>query len=217
MPNWFAKTREMAAIDRYFSLQDAGSEPALVDRYLGALARLGAPDRYFDRSDALDNTGWDPAEIEASLHGHFVGEWIHRLYPTSPEQYANIGGRNWPQVGSQRIVDRIRYGTTIAFHKALGRDNLERAGVQDPVYIDDLFKSEVDIGVDIDRVLPLAMSWNCVAPTGDDYFEADALRGPTVVELAIATPRPYGHGSVMPLVEEYELGLREPPQIGASS
>jgi hypothetical protein len=57
------------------------------------------------------------------------------------------------------------------------------------------------------------MSWNCVAPTGDDYFEVDALRGPTVVELAIATSRPYGRGAVMPLVEEYELGVREVPQV----
>jgi hypothetical protein len=61
------------------------------------------------------------------------------------------------------------------------------------------------------------MSWNCVAATGEDYFEVDALRGPTVVELAIATPRPYGHGSVMPLVEEYEWEVRQPPSIDTAS
>ena len=31
------------------------------------------------------------------------------------------------------------------------------------------------------------MYWNCVAPAGENYFEVDALRGPTVVEFAIAT------------------------------
>jgi hypothetical protein len=215
MPRWFAKTQEMAAIDQYFSVQDAGSEAALRDRYIQALTRLGASS-YFDRSDALDKTGWDPSAARASLDSHFVGDWIHQLYPTDPATYANVGGRYWPQVGSQRVVNRIRFGTILGFHKALGRDTLVSAGAASD-YIDLLFESEFDRAIAVDGVLPLAMSWNCVAPTGDDYFEVDALRGPTVVELAIATPRPYGTGAVMPLVEQYELGLREPLDITSLS
>ena len=51
------------------------------------------------------------------------------------------------------------------------------------------------------------MSWNCVAPDTDNFFEVDALRGPSVVEFAIATPRPRGHASVIDLAEEAEAGL----------
>ena len=207
MPKWFAKTREMAAVDLYFSEQDAGSEEALIGRYLRALRRL--QDDYLDnRSDALENTEPDPNVVAASIGGHFVGDWVHQLYRDQP----NLGGRFWPQVASHKVVAHLRWGTMIAFHKALGRDNLVSRGVGEN-YIHDLFQSEEHIGVGIDGVLPLAMSWNCVAATGEDYFEVDALRGPTVVELAIATPRPYGHGAVMPLVEEYEWGLREAPEI----
>jgi hypothetical protein len=211
MPKWFAKTREMAAIDLYFSVQGAGSEADLVARYLKALTRLGS--NYVDnRSDALENTGWDVSAVGASIGGHFVGDWIHQLYPADP----HLGGRFWPQVASQKVVEHLRWGTMIAFHKALGRDNLLSRGVGSD-YIAILFESEFHIDVEVDGVVPLAMSWNCVAATGEDYFEVDALRGPTVVELAIATPRPYGHGSVMPLVEEYEWEVRQPPSIDTAS
>jgi hypothetical protein len=210
MPRWFAKTREMAAVDLYFSVQDAGSEEELIGRYLRALKRLRADFFLDNRSDALENAGSDLTGVAASIGGHFVGDWIHKRYPDSPD----LGGRFWPQVASQKVVDYLRWGTMIAFHKALGRDNLERRGVDDE-YIEALFESERHIDVEVNGVLPLAMSWNCVAATGEDYFEVDALRGPTVVELAIATPRPYGHGAVMPLVEEYEWNLRQAPVIDA--
>jgi hypothetical protein len=215
MPKWFAKTREMAAVDLYFSLQDAGSEADLVARYLQALTRLRS-NFVENRSAALENTGWDVSAVGASIGGHFVGDWIHQLYPTDPAQHAHVGGRFWPQVASQTVVEHIRWGSMIAFHKALGRDNLSSRGVGND-YIDILFESEFHIGVNVDGVLPLAMSWNCVAATGEDYFEVDALRGPTVVELAIATPRPYGHGSVMSLVEEYEWEVRQPPPMDTQS
>jgi hypothetical protein len=35
------------------------------------------------------------------------------------------------------------------------------------------------------------------APAGSDYFEVAALRGPSIVEFAIATPKPYGHSWMM--------------------
>ncbi len=61
--------------------------------------------------------------------------------------------------------------------------------------------------VDMDGVRSLAMSWNCVAPAGSDYFQVAALRGPSVVEFAIATPKPYGNSPMMRaaigIIDEY--------------
>ena len=46
-----------------------------------------------------------------------------------------------------------------------------------------------------------------MAPAGDDFFEVDALRGPTVVEFAIATPRPYGHCTMTGMADDLRAGL----------
>jgi hypothetical protein len=55
------------------------------------------------------------------------------------------------------------------------------------------------------------MSWVCVAPAGDDYFEVEVevevVRGPTVVEFAVGTPRPMGHASITTPVESPESSL----------
>ena len=62
-------------------------------------------------------------------------------------------------------------------------------------------------GIDIDDgIRGIALSWNCVAAAGENYFEAEALRGPTVVEFAIATPRPLGHSTINALAEEIGAG-----------
>jgi hypothetical protein len=212
MPNWFAKTKEMVASDLYFSLRSAKDEQDLAERYRQALVRL--QDRvYYSRSDALSNTttkNWKPADAQHALEGHFRGDWIHPLYgkvPGDPTKYADVGGRFWPQVPSWKVAGRVRLGTRIAIQKALGITELRQLGY-DQGYIDAMYEAELENGVDIDGVRPLATSWNCVAPPGDTYFEVDALRGPTVVEFAIATPRPMGHAVVHGLVEEFELGLR---------
>ncbi len=64
-------------------------------------------------------------------------------------------------------------------------------------YRERLWKAEVDNEIEVDDgIRGIVMSWNCVAPAGENYFEVDALRGPTVVEFAIATPRPFGHSTV---------------------
>ena len=71
-----------------------------------------------------------------------------------------------------------------------------------------LWKPERENGIDFDDgVRGIAMSWNCVAPAGENFFEVEALRGPSVVEFAIATPRPLGHGSVMGIAEDAQAGL----------
>jgi hypothetical protein len=199
MPHWFAKTPEMVTCDAHFSLASAGDEVALIGRYKTALQRLQTSD-YYTHSDALQTGGWSAPAVSASLGGHFRGDWIHTNYPDP--RFAGIGGRFWPQVPSTTVVDRIRYGTIIAIQKALGRAQL--GATVSISYADQIFAPELADGVEVDGVRPLATSWVCIAPTGEDYFEVDSLRGPSVVEFAIATPRPYGHGHMMNVVEALE-------------
>ena len=209
MPNWFAKTKEMAAFDRYFSLIDV-DEQGLRERYLRALDRVRA-NKYFDQSDALDDV-WAgrptrDRDLKMSLDGHFRGDWVHHLYPNDPGRYGGIGGRFWPQVPSTDVLDRLQAGTIFAIHKALGDSELDSLGLPQD-YRDRLWTAERENEIPIDDgIRPVAMSWNCVAPAGDDFFEVDALRGPSVVEFAIATPRPFGHGSVMHIADDFREGL----------
>ena len=206
MPDWFAKTPEMIASDKYFSLADAQSEGVLIDRYRGALQALDVdPTTYARQSQALDRE-WgstQPRRIKRALDHHFLGDWIHYLYYTDPARYGDVGGAFWPQVPSWKVVELVREGTRLGIHKALGDSELRALG--DPMvtekYLRDLWRPEVENGVDIEGVRPLATSWNCVAPTGDPYFEVAALRGPSVVEFAMATPKPYGHSSMMHVVQ----------------
>jgi hypothetical protein len=211
MPNWFAKTKEMAAFDRYFSLIDV-DEKGLLGRYLAALERLtGSRTGYYTASDAL-NTEWAAKpnlkqELAGSLDAHFRGDWIHHQFPQDPARFGDRGGRFWPQVPSTRVLEMLRVGTIFAIHKAMGDTELANLGLSD-VYRHRLWKAERDNGIAIDDgVRPVAMSWNCVAPAGENYFEVDALRGPSIVEFAIATPRPFGHGSVMGVAEDVEADL----------
>jgi hypothetical protein len=209
MPHWFAKTKEMAAFDRYFSTTDV-DEKGLLDRYLQALGRMGTS-QFFGRSDALDNE-WrarpnNSLLLRMSLDEHFRGDWIHHLYPTDPTTYGSIGGRFWPQVPSQDVIDRLRAGVVFAIHKAMGDTELVNLGLTQD-YRDRLWKAERDNGIEIDDgIRGIALSWNCVAPAGDDFFEVDALRGPTVVEFALATPRPFGHATVMGMADDLRAGL----------
>jgi len=209
MPNWFAKTKEMAAFDRYFSVRDV-DENGLRDRYLRALDRVRA-NKYYDQSDALDNE-WAgrptlDRDLKMSLDGHFRGDWVHHLYPTDPDTYGKIGGSFWPQVPTFDVLDRLQAGILFAMHKALGDVELAALG-RSQEYRDRLWKAERENEIPIDDgIRPVAMSWNCVAPAGENFFEVDALRGPTVVEFAIATPRPYGHATIMHMADDLRAGL----------
>ena len=191
MPDWFAKTREMVAMDHYFSLVGAKSKPELVKRYKAALARLtGDPQTYAKASDAM-KAKLSPQQVQFSLSSHFAPDWIHPLYHTNPVQYGDLGGLFWPTIPSRTVVGEIRDGVELAIHKALGDKELQKLGFTKE-YRDAIFAEERGNGVDCDGVLPLATSWNCVAPTGSDFFDVAAVRGPAVVEFAIATPQPYG-------------------------
>jgi hypothetical protein len=210
MPNWFAKTKEMAAFDRYFSLLDV-DEKGLLERYWQALERLNTrAGDYYNGSDALQHE-WRAKpnlqrEMAGSLDAHFRGDWIHLNYGRNPKAN-DIGGRFWPQVPSSRVVELVRLGTIMAIHKAMGDTELANLGLSEEYrYRLWTAERENDINFD-DGVRGIAMSWNCVAPAGDNFFEVEALRGPSVVEFAIATPRPFGHGSVMGIAEDAEAGL----------
>jgi hypothetical protein len=208
MPNWFAKTKEMAAFDRYFSTRDV-DEKALLERYLAALRRMQGDD-YYSRADALEHEWQGLAnpglQLRMSLDEHFRGDWIHHQYPDDPAAFADQGGRFWPQVASQDVIDRLRAGVVFAIHKAMGETELVNLGLAQE-YRERLWKAERENGIDTDDgIRGIALTWNCVAPAGEDYFEVDALRGPTVVEFAIATPRPFGHSSVMAMADDLRTG-----------
>jgi len=145
--------------------------------------------------------------LRVALDEHFRGDWIHHLFPDDPEQYGSVGGRFWPQVPSQDVIDRLRAGVVFAIHKAMGDTELANLGLSED-YRFRLWKQERENGISFDDgVRGIALSWNCVAPAGENFFEVEALRGPSVVEFAIATPRPFGHGSVMGIAEDAEAGL----------
>ena len=186
------KTSEMAAFDRYFSMIDI-DEQGLRDRYVRALDRLQGT-KYFDQSDALDNE-WAARDdkdtaLEMSLDQHFRGDWVHHLYPTDPGVYGAQGGRFWPQVPSDDILNRLQAGTVSAIHKALGDSELASLGLAADDR-DDLWAAERENSIPIDDgIRAVALSWTRAAPAGENLFEVDALRGPSVVELIIVTPSP---------------------------
>jgi hypothetical protein len=204
MPDWFAKTKEMVASDLYFSLGDAGSEEELIRRYHQALGRLTAtpPDEAPRDSEALQRVWQNPARVKASMGGHFVGDWIYYRYYDDTALFANKGGAYWPIVPSSIVVERIREGTKVAIHKALGEAELDNVPGLTKGYRKKLWEQETETGVQINGVRPLATSWNCVAPAGSDFFEVAALRGPTIVELAIGTPRPYDRSPLMDIIQK---------------
>jgi hypothetical protein len=203
MPDWFAKTPEMHAADQYFSLADVnGDESRLIGRYQTALARLiSNPNDYANDSAALD-TEWSAHDVDNSLHYHFQGDWIDPRYYGNPGQFAGAFGAYW-SVTSQTVMDKIRGGITVAIHKALGTTAINSLPInlQPTQSISLLFGPEIANNINIDRVLELVTSWVCVAPQGSDYFEVAALRGHTVVEFSIGTPKPFGHSSITGIVD----------------
>jgi hypothetical protein len=196
MPEWFAKTAEMAASDVWFSEKNAGGKAQLGERYLQALQALdAAPRAFFAQSVALDaavtrgDGPLDQNRADHALNVHFRGDWIHERYDPGTAATARLGGRFWPTIPSEQVVDVLSMGTRMALLKGLGETNLLNMGMNQDT-IETLFKLERDAGINTFGIRPMATSWNCVAPPGSGFFEAAALRGPSVVELAIATPRP---------------------------
>jgi hypothetical protein len=208
MPQWLAKTPEMYAFDQYFSLGTGPTAEAdLEARYLQALGSLQVDTFWQAGSIRSLNTEWkSAAKVERSIDGHFVGDWINENYPR-----ARSGGSYWPQVPSKHVIHQLRAGVTVAIRMALGKPSLKRVrhqfGIPKP-YLSELFQVADANGISTSGVLPLVMTWVCVAPAGENFFEVDAVRGPTVVEFAVATPRPMGHSSVLPLVDRLQASFR---------
>jgi hypothetical protein len=207
MPEWFAKTAEMCASDLYFSDEGTNGDRMLLgQRYLAALRRLQDPDpdhQYFGQSDAMNEAVGNQklrltsTKVHDALNSHFRGDWIHANYSPAVPVTDPPGGRYWPEIPSQRVVDVLNAGTKMAILKALGETNLRNMlpeetsqGTTIEERIAELFQPERELGITTTGIRPLATSWNCVAPPGAIFFSALALRGPSIVELAIATPRP---------------------------
>ena len=122
---------------------------------------------------------------------HFKGDWINAQYPTDTS-----GGAFWPHIPSETVLYWVKVGTMTAIHKAVGKQNLlamYAAVSQIASYADSLYESYDQDDVDNDSVVPLSTSWLCVGPTDSTFFEADAVRGPSIVEFVIATPKPLGN------------------------
>jgi hypothetical protein len=185
MPEWFAKTPEMCASDLYFSRACTEEERiALGRKYLLALQTLqDNPTSFFGGSKALDAS----PDFDATRKDH--RDWISERYDPNDPSTFHLGGRYWPGIPSIAVIDVIEKGTRMAIMKALGETNLVNMQVHTDTIVE-LFRHEEENNVNRDGILPIATSWNCVAPPGSTFFEAAALRGPTIVELAIATPRP---------------------------
>jgi hypothetical protein len=178
MPYWLAKTPEMIAMDKWFS---AG--PELANRYNAAITSINTSKqahRLPTRSDALDSKLPGGA---AGAFSHFGKDWLNPNNPSS-------GGSYWPHVPTFMIIEWVQNGVLNAAHKGLGWTELANRGERP----DDIFESEMHDGLmvesELDGHLPLVTTWVCTSPPGTGTIEVDAVRGPTVVELIIATPQP---------------------------
>jgi hypothetical protein len=195
MPQWLMKTPEMLASDKYFGLAPFGTaadKAELRQRYITALGRLMSQ-TYYAQSDAMSGGGLSHPQVEAALEYHFRGDWINAKYP----KHSSPGGLFWPQIDSNHVITKVRTGTVGAIVKALGPSNATAAYTGSPFDVGDflgsLFHPYEPGEPNLDEVLPLSTSWVCVAPPDSTFFEADAVRGPSVVDLVIATPKPIGH------------------------
>jgi hypothetical protein len=192
MPQWLMKTSEMVASDRYFSLGSpgaSGDRNALLQRYVDALAALQAP-TYYQQSAAMRQGGMTASAVDTTLGSHFKGDWINAQYPTETS-----GGAFWPHISSETVLYWVKVGTMTAIHKAVGKQNLlamYAAVPQIASYADSLYESHGQDGADNESVVPLSTSWLCVGPSDSTFFEADAVRAPSIVEFVIATPKPLG-------------------------
>ena len=170
---------------------------------------MEGPD-FYSRADALD-TEWRGCRTTACARGcrstsTSAATGSTTSTPTTPTSSATRAAGSGPRCASHEVIDELRAGVMFAIHKAMGDTELANLGLPDE-YRDRLWKAERENGIDIDDgIRGIALSWNCVAPAGENYFEVEALRGPTVVEFAIATPRPYGHSSVMAMADDLRTG-----------
>jgi hypothetical protein len=176
MPYWMNKTPEMVAMDRWFSTD-------LVTRYTNAINSVLASQAVRTlptTSDVLHN---EFLAGEQTAFQHFGDDWLNKKNPTS-------GGRFWPHVPTFTIISWFQIGVLHAARKGLGWSEVSSLG-EDP---NNIFEPEMHTGgmqeADLQGPLPLVTTWVCTSPAGTGTVEVDAIRGPTAVELIIATPEP---------------------------
>lgn len=212
MPYWLAKTTEMIAMDRWFSPAGAGSEAQLVQRYQDAIARVtaGGQGVLTGGASSIASLGGGRA---ATAMGHFGSDWLNLTN-------LNSGGDFWPQIPSWQIIIWLRQGIVSAAKKALGVQHL------DPAEIASVYRAEIETDPDDprDTVLPLTTIWVCTGNHSSAGFEVDAVRGPTTVELVIATPPPRMRSrlweDVVGQIDAFwgalhgDVGMPEPPGPG---
>jgi hypothetical protein len=210
MPYWLAKTPEMVAMDRYFSVDDAGGEDALADRYVAAINSL--------TTKSVEQLVTTSSSVAA---GAVTDPWPHMSSDWINLQNLNSGGDYWPQVPSWRILIMLRQGLVSAAQKALGATKLAEKGVDPEV----VFKWEREVdATGLEGVLPLVTLWVCSSGQGTINFDVDAVRGPTSVQLVFATPAPYQQShiwsEVKPQLDAYWAVLHpsspvpDPPAAG---
>jgi hypothetical protein len=86
------------------------TKPRLVDE-------AGLRQRYVDALQNLTNADYyDQSAVLGAPSPHFDADWINAQYP----QVRNKGGRYWPAIPSDTVVQQIQTGTFIGIHKALG-------------------------------------------------------------------------------------------------
>lgn len=184
MPFWLAKTPEMIAMDRWFSIADAGDESGLAARYVDAIGRVTMANTGVLQGNA-DSLGTIPAGGQATQSfTHFGKDWLNLTN-------LNSGGDFWPQIPSWQIIIWLRQGVLSAAKKALGVAPPGRTALTNSE-VAGLFHAEIETDPDDPRtsVLPLVTIWVCTGNHSSAGFEVDAVRGPTAVELVIATPPP---------------------------
>jgi len=207
MPYWLNKTPEMIAMDRYFS----GPTAKLIKNYKAAIARVEAAAQTASglptSSDALNDPKNWPGQPNKAF-AHFDTDWLNPNNPSS-------GGDYWPQVPTLSIIPWFQSGILAGANKGLGWTEL----VKTPVDPNKLFESELEYGMteaELADPLPLATSWVCTSPPGTGTVEVDAVRGPSVVELIIATPWPKTMQSrlwatVKPIIDQQWVHLHGGP------
>ena len=88
MPNWFAKTKEMAAFDRYFSTarrrREGAARPLPGRRWPACDGRRLLQPRRRARPRVARARRTAASRMRMSLDEHFRGDWIHHQYPDDP-------------------------------------------------------------------------------------------------------------------------------------
>jgi hypothetical protein len=190
---WLNKIPAMLAMDRYFSGSD---RTALAQRYTKAINSLQhKPNVWTSPGDSIAGMG---GNLQDTMD-HFDADWLNLNNLSS-------GGHYWPHIPTFQILVNLRQGIIAGATKGLGWTHLANAvgGALPPPSL--VFEKELDPDEgamqpsELEEVLPMVTSWVCTSPPGTGGFQVDAVRGPSVVEVIIATPWPMPQSRLWPVI-----------------